>query len=82
MNAYRHAGGRGQRVASRFDGSSIEITVQDEGPGFDPHLIDEETSGLGLNGLRERIDSTGGEFRIESAPGRGTRLVMRLSVGA
>lgn len=82
MNAYRHAGGRGQRVASRFDGSSIEMTVQDEGPGFDPHLIDEETSGLGLNGLRERIDSTGGEFRIESAPGRGTRLIMRLPVGA
>jgi len=81
MNAYRHAGGRGQRVASRFDGSSIEITVQDEGPGFNPHLIDQEMSGLGLNGLRERIDSTGGEFRIDSAPGRGTRLIMRLPLG-
>lgn len=81
MNAYRHAEGHGQRVKVRLGGSEIEAIVEDDGPGFEASSLN-LTAGLGLSGLRERIESTGGEFRIEAAPGHGTRLVMRLPTEA
>lgn len=75
MNAYRHAGGKGQRVDCRIEAGRLVVSVIDDGPGFEPGR---PGSGLGLAGLRERAESIGGEFRIDSAPGAGTRLTMAL----
>ena len=49
--------------------------VADTAPGFDPA----RSEGLGLAGLRERIESIGGQFETLTGPG-GTRLVITLSV--
>jgi signal transduction histidine kinase len=73
MNSYRHADARGQRVSACQENGQICITVSDEGPGFDPvsHFGDEK---LGLWGLRCRIASVGGDFKISSNSGIGTTL--------
>ena len=78
-NAFHHAGGIGQRVICRFDGEVLEVEVADEGPGFDLARKGPD-SGLGLHGLRDRIESIGGELRVCSEPGQGTRLVMKCSI--
>ena len=76
-NAARHAGGAGQRVAAVYSDQHLDITVADKGPGFE--IGQARDGSLGLAGLRERIESLGGDFGIESSP-TGTRLRMRLNV--
>jgi len=74
-NAYRHGKGKGQQVRATTKGGKLLVEVLDAGPGFDPA----RSEGLGLAGLRERIESIGGQFETLSGPG-GTRLVITLSV--
>ena len=47
----------------------IEVTVRDDGVGFDPTAA---TTGFGVLGMRERAELQHGCFAIESAPGHGT----------
>jgi signal transduction histidine kinase len=75
-NGFRHGQGRGQKVWQGVDGDAIVVEVEDRGPGFDVHNIRPE--GLGLAGLRERIESLGGSYAIESSS-RGTRLRMTIN---
>jgi signal transduction histidine kinase len=76
-NATRHAGGVGQSVRARQDEAGLIIEVGDRGSGFDPGTERPEGK-LGLVGMRERIESVGGEFSIRSAAGGGTCLKIRL----
>ncbi len=51
--------------------------IEDDGVGFDSDAITRVTgpdAGLGLLGMQERIDTVGGRVRVDSAPGRGTRI--------
>jgi signal transduction histidine kinase len=70
-NASRHAGGAGQMVRSTIAGGRLTIEVSDKGPGFDPGRL--RADALGLAGLRQRINSLGGSFAVETS-GRGTTL--------
>ena len=79
-NAFRHGEGDGQRLTCEFDGETIEVVASDTGPGFDPSIKPEGPHGLGIPGLRERIESLGGSLQVDSAPGQGARLVLRCSV--
>lgn len=77
-NAARHARAESLRVRAGCEGSSapsLRIEVEDDGIGFDGR---QTPGGFGLAGIRERAESLGGEFRIESRQGGGTRLVIRL----
>lgn len=74
-NAWRHANGKDQAVNASMTGGKLQIQVSDGGPGFD--LASSE--GLGLAGLRERIESIGGHFETSSS-GKGTRLTVTLSI--
>ena len=83
-NVSRHAGAGQVRIALRQDadpaGAPLRVlTVQDDGRGMDPQA---PHGGLGLLGARERAALLGGELRIDSAPGQGLRLTMRLPVPA
>lgn len=77
MNAYRHAQGAHVRVAATLDAVGLLVRIADDGPGFDPEAG--PGCGLGLAGMRERVESIGGEFRIDSAPGKGVCLTARLT---
>lgn len=76
-NGFRHGGGVGQSVRQTFESSNVVIEVSDGGPGFDPATARPE--GLGLAGLRERIESLGGTFEISTSK-NGTRVRMSLNV--
>jgi signal transduction histidine kinase len=73
-NAFRHAGGAGQNVELSWDGDRLEIEVSDQGPGINGTCQASCGSGIGLTGLRDRIESLGGTMLIRSSPGQGTRL--------
>jgi len=76
-NACRHAGGAGQRVQLAGEDGQLTVTIADSGPGFDP--LQAASSGrLGLSGMRERVESLGGSFQVESRPGHGTTIQARL----
>lgn len=78
-NAYRHAGGRGQAIIASCEGSDVEVSVVDEGPGLVASM-ETSGSGKGLSGLYERIESLGGAFEVYSIPGNGTRLTARFEL--
>lgn len=76
-NSYRHAGGCGQAVSQRLRPGELAIEVSDHGPGFDPESVGPES--LGLAGLRDRVESLGGAFGIETSPaGTTVRMVLPL----
>ncbi|PWE52113.1 histidine kinase [Metarhizobium album] len=76
-NAFKHANGTGQEVRQDLNGKLLEIVVTDRGPGFDIDAIN--TDQLGLLGLKERIESLGGKFHLESEPGK-TTLKMQVRI--
>jgi signal transduction histidine kinase len=63
-NAYRHGGGIGQKVSARSHDGAVRMEVSDRGDGFDPNDI--RPTSLGLIGMRERVDSLGGDFEVRS----------------
>ena len=78
MNAFRHAGGRDQRVEACILDSSLQIQVADAGPGLAHTPTESDHAPLGLLGLRERVEVLGGVMRSETGPGGGTLLTMLL----
>jgi signal transduction histidine kinase len=83
-NAYKHAGGAGQTVSATWTKDTVVVAVSDKGPGFDPGKakVQGKRQALGLIGLRNRIESLGGNLKVESKPGEGTRLTASLPVTA
>jgi signal transduction histidine kinase len=75
-NAAKHAGAERVRVEVARANGTVEVLIEDDGRGFDPAL---PTSGLGLVGMRERVELTGGRLEISSRP--GTRVSARLPAG-
>ncbi|MEH6469709.1 MAG: ATP-binding protein [Halopseudomonas sp.] len=75
-NAFRHAGGKGQKLSCRYEDGLLEVVVSDTGPGFEQATDDDTSHGLGLPGLHERIESLGGQLQIDSRPGEGSRIAM------
>jgi signal transduction histidine kinase len=74
-NSARHAEGKGQQVNAAVIGDTLRIEVSDTGPGFVPERASKTGARLGLAGLRNRIETLGGMFRISSVLGQGTTLI-------
>jgi signal transduction histidine kinase len=72
-NAYRHGGGVGQVVHAASEGSALTIQVADAGPGIAP-LRNGGSERLGLACMRDRIESLGGTFWLETRAGVGTTV--------
>jgi signal transduction histidine kinase len=76
-DAHAHA----HEVSVRFSvkGEKIELEVCDDGCGFDPATAPGVGEGhLGLTVMRERARAYGGDCTVESAPGAGTRIRLRI----
>ncbi len=77
-NSARHANGVGEAVRVSRTGDRILLEISDRGPGFDPAAIGRSEEHLGLLGMRERVESLGGSFAIESSAEAGTRILASL----
>lgn len=75
-NAVRHANARTVEVAVRKERQQVNVTVQDDGAGFDTRFL----RGLGILGMEERVRRLGGRLKISSQPGRGTVVSAALPV--
>ena len=73
QNVAKHAGAGASATINlgEADGS-VGFTVEDDGAGFDPALVEH---GVGLTNLADRVAAVGGTLRIDARPGRGTRVV-------
>jgi signal transduction histidine kinase len=80
-NAVQHANAEHISIRATRQADTLILTIQDDGVGFSlpgqPDLFTREGH-YGLLGMRERATQLGGTFQIDTAPGRGTRLMVRL----
>jgi signal transduction histidine kinase len=76
-NIAKHAEASEVQVTLSYDGKAISLEVIDDGKGFDPatKLSSNRPEGIGLLGMQERFRILNGDCQIESAPGKGTRLL-------
>ena len=79
-NAFKHAGGIGQRVSAWGAEKSLCIEISDQGPGFEAEHSMGTDEHLGLVGMRERVESLGGVLEIESRAGQGTKVKAELNL--
>jgi len=77
-NCAQHGQASAVQVCVRHEAGQILLTVQDDGCGFDPQRV----RALGLLGMEERARHLGGTFQIDSRPGRGTLLRVKLPLAA
>jgi signal transduction histidine kinase len=78
-NVIKHSGASEAQVALSGGQREINLCISDEGSGFDIDDI-KAKAGIGLIGIRERLQLVGGEVSIESQPSRGTRIAARVSL--
>jgi signal transduction histidine kinase len=78
-NVAKHAHATVCRVYVQRLPNTVLITIEDNGAGFDLTAAKQAAErGLGLIGIRERVSQLQGTLRLESAPGKGTRLTVEL----
>ncbi len=78
-NVRKHAKARRVEVTLGQQEGSLVLRVHDDGIGFSPEEALRPRPGhLGLSSIRERAELTGGSLRVESAPGSGTTVEVRL----
>ncbi len=76
-NVARHADAVRCDLSLRVNGD-VDLTVRDDGRGFEPGAA----GGVGLRSMQQRVDELGGSLAIESSPGAGTSVRVRLPQGA
>ncbi len=83
-NVLKYAGSRNLWVKVRKEHHHLELTVQDDGKGFEPEKVkinaSQSLSGNGLNNMRMRAEEMKGTLRITSQPGQGTTIYLRFPV--
>lgn len=73
-NIYTHARATVVKVDLLLTPAAVQLTIQDDGCGFNPD--DVTPNRYGLTGMNERVRLLGGQLQIESAPGAGTKVVV------
>jgi signal transduction histidine kinase len=77
-NVVRHAEAQYVKVAIQCGDNNLEVIIEDDGKGFDYTILQKDHHALGLFGMKERATLVGGELIIDTSPGKGTRLVLRI----
>jgi signal transduction histidine kinase len=76
-NARKNGAARHVTVKVRDDDGCVEATITDDGKGFD---VTARAAGFGLIGMRERTELLDGQLHIESSPGHGTTVTVRVPI--
>jgi len=74
-NIYKHAQAKTVNIALQQQADVIWLAIEDNGKGFNPN---QNTTGFGLQGMRERTAALYGQFTLDSQPGAGCRLSVSL----
>ena len=78
-NSLKHAASTVTTVRIHADQAGIQVTVTDNGKGFDPQAIGDQ-GGMGMSSMRERAGRLRGELAIQSTPGEGTTIQIQVPV--
>jgi signal transduction histidine kinase len=81
LNVVKHAGTETAQLSITTDNHTLAVHVADNGVGFnhsDAILKHVNNGGYGLYNVKQRIEQMGGRFTIESAPGKGTSVTLRM----
>jgi signal transduction histidine kinase len=78
-NVRKHSGARRATVTLDCSVRPALLQVEDDGVGFEPAAVAASfEGGFGLASMRERVEAIGGALDVHTAPGRGTRIIVRL----
>jgi signal transduction histidine kinase len=80
-NVRKHAHARNAWISFKaLEGNKLEMVVADDGQGFEPEAVTtavaQSRKSFGLASMRERVESLGGELKLDSRPGGGTRVIV------
>jgi signal transduction histidine kinase len=78
-NVRKHARAKNARIAFTILGLLVQITIIDDGQGFDP-VAARQAEGFGLQAMRERAESLGGCLDVFSQSGMGTQVVVQVPI--
>lgn len=80
-NIRKHAHAKRAWVDLELENDVITISVIDDGSGFYPHIVQrDENARFGLSTMRERAESIGATFDVQSSPGQGTSVLVQLKL--
>jgi len=79
-NAHKHGQAEKCRVTAQFKEGVLHLSLKDNGMGFRKSQLGADGGHLGLMGLRDRVESLGGQFVINSELGVGTALKISIAV--
>ena len=80
-NIVKHAEAEKIQVELTYENELLRLTIQDDGKGFDPDILEEyqvANNSLGIAGMQERTELLGGTFEITSAWKEGTRIAVEI----
>jgi len=78
-NVAKHAQAQSVKVSTVRAGTSIRITVEDDGRGFNPRILEKKAKkneGFGLFNVRERLRHLRGQMEVQSTKGKGTTVIL------
>jgi signal transduction histidine kinase len=73
-NAVKHAKKGALNIILQYKTNSLQMSIRDDGPGFDPDKLDMRTTGLGLKNMANRAALMGAQFAVEASPGKGCTI--------
>jgi len=76
-NVTKHSSANSVDVTMRFGSNTIEFCLSDDGDGFDTQ---QQYDGMGLDSMRERVESLNGSFSIKSEPEQGTKVCITIPI--
>ncbi|MFZ2096838.1 MAG: two-component regulator propeller domain-containing protein [Anaerolineales bacterium] len=76
-NTLKHARANNITIRLGFEEGGLELEISDDGLGFEAG-IERMGGGFGIPGMKERAEKIGGDFQIESVPGKGTKVIVRI----
>jgi signal transduction histidine kinase len=79
-NARKHSTAKCVRVEVRLQGDRLMLSIADNGRGFDVEQSANLEGHFGLKTMRERAESIGARFELETAPGTGSRITVELPI--
>jgi signal transduction histidine kinase len=77
VNAAKHSGADRMSLYMEVDADDLDVYITDQGRGFDPGAVSADRKGI-TESIRSRMEKAGGSVEIDSEPGEGTGIMLRL----